>query len=77
MAIQWKSDPKEVELESVIHREIRGLGMGIHVAVKGNHITLSGTADDFETKRQIVSVVRGMAGVREITANIHVARIAD
>ena len=43
MANQWTSDPKDVELEAVIAREVRGLCPNIRVSVRGGHATLSGT----------------------------------
>ena len=77
MTIQWTSDPKDVELESMISRAIRNLGVGIHISVRGSHVTVSGTADDFETKRDIMAIVKDMSGMREVTNNIRVARVAD
>ena len=77
MANPYISDPKDVELEAAISREVRGMGLGIHVSVKGGHISLSGTVDDFATKRDVMEVVRGVAGGRPITNNIRVARVAD
>lgn len=73
----YVSDPKDVELEAAVSREVRQLGMGIHVSVRGGHISLSGTVDDFETKRDILSVVRGVASGHVISNNIRVARVAD
>ncbi len=77
MANPYISDPKDVELEAAISREVRSLGMGIHVSVKAGHVTLSGAVDDFETKRGILEVVRGVAGGHPITNNVRVARVAD
>lgn len=77
MANQFISDPKDVELEEAVNREIRQLGFHMHVTARGGHVTVSGTADDYETKRQIVSVVRSVSGVHEVTNNIRVAPIAD
>jgi osmotically-inducible protein OsmY len=74
---QPPSDPKDVELEQTIIREIRELGAHMHVSVRGGHATVSGTADDFETKREIMSVVQGIPGVHQVTNNIRVARVAD
>ncbi len=71
------SDPKDVELEATISRAVRSLGGGIHVTVHGGHVSLSGVVDDFETKRDISTLVHGMGGVRNITNNIRVARVAD
>lgn len=56
------SDPKDVELEASIARVIRNRGVGIHVSVKGGAVSLSGSVEDFETKREIESLVRGVAG---------------
>jgi osmotically-inducible protein OsmY len=64
-------------LEALLTRMIRNMEVGIHVSVRGGHDFLSGAVDDFDTKRGIYSLVRGTSGVREITPNIRVARIAD
>lgn len=77
MANPYISDPKDVELEATINRAIREMGVGIHVSVKGGHVTVSGTADDYETKRDIIAAVRSVPGVHEITNNIRVAPVAD
>ncbi len=77
MANPYISDPKDVELEAAVSRAVRGLGLGIHVGVKGGHVTVSGIVDDFETKRDILTVVRGVAGGHTITNNVRVARVAD
>ena len=71
------SDPKDVELEQAIIRQIREMGEHLHVTARGGHVTVSGTADDFETKRDILSVVQTTPGVHQVTNNIRVARIAD
>ena len=71
------SDPKDVELEAAISRVVRNMGVGIHVSVRGGHVTLSGVVDDFETKREISSVVHGVGGVHDIVNSIRVARVAD
>jgi osmotically-inducible protein OsmY len=77
MANPYISDPKDVELEAAVSRAVRELGLGIHVSVKGGHVTVSGIVDDFETKRDIMAVVRGVAGGYPITNNVRVARVAD
>lgn len=71
------SDPKDVELEASISRVIRRRGMGLHVSVRSGVISLSGAVDDFETKRDIDSSVRNVAGGHKIHNNIRVARITD
>jgi osmotically-inducible protein OsmY len=77
MANQNLSDPKDVEMEATISRAIRNLGIGLHVSVRAGHISLSGTVDDFETKREVNSVVHNVAGGHPISNNIRVARVAD
>ena len=77
MENQRVSDPKDVELEAMISRSIRGMGSGIHVSVHGGHVSLSGMADDYATKRSILSTVRGYSGVHDVSNNIRVVRIAD
>jgi osmotically-inducible protein OsmY len=77
MADPFVSDPKDVELEESISRSVRGMGSHMHVSVRGGHVTVSGTADDYETKREILSAVRSVPGVHEVTNNIRVARTAD
>ena len=77
MANPYISDPKDVEMEATISRAIRNLGVGIHVSVRGGHVSLSGMVDDFETKRDVSSVVHDVAGGHPISNNIRVARVAD
>ena len=69
----YTHDPKDVELENEISAHLRNSGMGeFHVSVRGGHATISGTADDFSTKRQITSEVRSIGGVHEVTNNVRV-----
>lgn len=77
MANPYISDPKDVELEAAVSRAVRNLGVGVHVSVRGGHITVSGIVDDYETKRDIMAVVRDVAGGHSITNNTRVARVAD
>ncbi len=77
MANPYISDPKDVELEESVNRAIRSMGTHMHVSARGGHVTVSGTADDFETKRDIISAVRSVSGVHEVSNNIRVARTAD
>jgi hypothetical protein len=67
------SNPKDVELEAAIARQIRGMGNGkIRVRAKAGKISLSGVVDDFGTKRSIADVVRTIPGVRKILNEIKV-----
>ncbi len=77
MTNPYASDPKDVELEAAISRAVRSMGVGIHVSVHGGHVTVSGMADDFATKRDILSTVRSLPGVHEVTNNIRVVPVAD
>jgi len=75
MADPFVSDPKDVELEATISRTVRNIGEHIHVSSRGGHVTLSGTVDDFSTKRDIVAAARNVSGVHEVTNNIRVAPV--
>jgi len=77
MTNQQMSDPKDVELEATIQRAIRNMGVGIHVTVHGGHVSLSGLVEDFSTKRDVASVVRGVSGVREISNALRIAPVND
>lgn len=77
MANYGASDPKDVELESLIVRRIREMGEDIHVSVKGGHVTLTGAVDEFAVKRDLEEAVKEIGGVLSITNNVRVARIAD
>ena len=68
-----KRDPKDVELANEISRHLNHLGIGdFHVSVKGGHVTVSGTVDDFADKRRITSEIHGLGGILEITNLVHV-----
>ncbi len=69
----YASDPKDVELEAVVAREIRPFCSNAHVSARGGHVTLSGTAEDFEDKRAAFSAAQHVAGVHDVTNNIRVA----
>lgn len=77
MTSQYQSNPGEVQLEALIHSRIRQMGTGLHVLVKEGQVTLTGAADDFETKREIDTLVKGIGGVREVVNKIVVALVAD
>lgn len=76
MANPFVSDPKDVELEEAVSRAVREMGFHIHVSARGGHVTVSGTADDFESKRDIIAAVRSISGVHDVTNNIRVVPIA-
>lgn len=66
-------DNKDVELESGITRKVRSMGGDhIHVTVKSGKVTLSGMADDYETKRAIVHSIQSMPGVFKLVNNVKV-----
>jgi osmotically-inducible protein OsmY len=66
-------DTKDVELEAGITRQVRGMGGDhIHVTVKAGKVTLSGMADDFGTKREIVHYVQSLPGVFKVSNSIKV-----
>jgi osmotically-inducible protein OsmY len=53
------------------------MGTNIHVLVKGGQVTLTGTADDYKTKREIDTLVKGIGGVDELINKLLVASITD
>jgi osmotically-inducible protein OsmY len=66
-------DNKDVELEASITRKVRSMGGDhIHITVKSGKVTLSGLADDYETKRSIVHAVESTPGVFKLTNNVKV-----
>ena len=69
----YASDPKDVELESTVAREIRPFCSNIHVSARSGHVTISGSVEDYEDKRAAYSAARRVAGVNEVTNNIRVA----
>ncbi len=72
-----QSDPQDVELEARITRHIREMGSHIHVQAKAGVISLSGTANEFGTKRDITTMVHEIAGVSKVINNIRVAWVSD
>jgi osmotically-inducible protein OsmY len=70
-------DPKVVELEASISRQIGGMGTHLHVRVKDGSVTLSGSAEDFEEKRRIDTVVKGLAGGHKVVNEIRVISTED
>ncbi len=77
MAHETHSNSSDVELESVINNRIRQMGEHIHVQAKGGVVHLSGTTNEFEGKREIMTLVQGIGGVHEVVNNIRVARVSD
>jgi osmotically-inducible protein OsmY len=77
MTTESPSDPQGVQLEALIHSRIRQMGTDIHVQVKEGLVTLTGTADDYKTKREIDVLVRGIGGVSDLVNKLVVASITD
>ncbi len=77
MAVESPSDPQEVQLEALIQNRIRQMGTDIHVIVNGRQVTLTGTADDFKTKREIDVLVKGIGGVEDVINKLVVTSITD
>jgi hypothetical protein len=67
------ADIKDVELETSIIRRVRSMGGDhVHVTVKAGKVTLTGMADDFESKRDIVHYVQSLPGVFKLVNMIKV-----
>jgi osmotically-inducible protein OsmY len=66
------------DLEAVIGKAIedddRVNAMQTKVAVKGGHVTLTGTARDVEEKEAAESLVRRVSGVRDVENQIQINR---
>ena len=77
MADEINSNPKEVELEALIVSRIRQMGEHMHAQIKDGVVHLSGTVNEFEAKREIMTLVQSIAGVHEVSNNIRVARVSD
>ncbi len=69
----YESNPRDVELEHEVSQHLHNLGVErYHVSVHDGHVTVSGYADDFGTKREVTDMIRGLGGVREVTNHIRV-----
>jgi osmotically-inducible protein OsmY len=77
MINETHSDPKDAELASVITSRIRQMGEHIHVQVKGGVVHLSGTTNEYEDKRGIMTAVQGIGGVHQVVNNIRVALVGE
>ncbi len=77
MTNELHSNPKDVELEALIISRIRQMGEHMHAEIKGGVVHLSGTVNEFETKREIMTLVQGIGGVHEVSNNIRVVRVSD
>jgi osmotically-inducible protein OsmY len=66
------SDPSDVELEGVISRQIGEMGTHLHVQVTNGVVTVNGSAEDFQEKRRIDSVVKSLAGKNQVINKIRV-----
>jgi len=74
---EFHPNPEEVQLEAVIINRIRQMGEHMHAEVKEGVVHLSGTTNEFETKRAVTTLVQGMGGVREVINNIRVTEVRD
>ena len=66
------SDSNDVELEGVISRQIGDMGTHLHVQVTNGIVTINGSAEDFEEKRRIDSVVKSLAGKQQVINKVRV-----
>lgn len=71
------SDPKDVEMELLIHGRLSGMGRHLHATVKGGVVTLTGAADDLEEKRDMETAVKMIGGVKQVINEVRVASIED
>ena len=74
---EFHSNLEEVQLEAVIINCIRQMGEHMHAEAKDGAVYLSGITNEYETKRNITTLVEGMGGVREVINNIRVTEVRD
>lgn len=71
--LQEDGSTKDVELEAAISRQFRNMRLShMKVKVKAGVATLFGTVDDYTTKRELLSRIRGMQGVKKVASQIRV-----
>jgi osmotically-inducible protein OsmY len=69
----YASDPRDVELEHEVGQHLHNIGVErYHVSVRGGHVTVSGTVDDFSTKREVTQRIQSLGGITQVTNNIRV-----
>jgi osmotically-inducible protein OsmY len=66
---------KDVELEVLLTHELHNMGEHLHAKVEDSTVTVSGTADNFQQKRSIETLVREFAGHRKVANHIRVIPI--
>ncbi len=66
---------KELALEVLLAHQLRGLGEHLHVAIKNDTVTLSGSAVNFTEKRDIETLVKEFAGHRKVSNHIRVVPV--
>jgi|GEM_PF-990833 osmotically-inducible protein OsmY len=78
MVFEAHSDPRDVEMETLIHERIQGMGgRHLRVQVKDGVVTLSGSTGDYEDKRQIETAVKMIGNVHQVINQIMVVSIED
>jgi osmotically-inducible protein OsmY len=77
MVFEADSDPRDVEMETLIHERIQGRGRHLRVQVKDGVVTLSGSAQDYEEKREIETAVKMIGNVHRVINEILVVSIED
>ena len=72
MAKTPSSDPKDVEREASLQRSLRRLGTGMRVKIKGKTAVVSGTVENYGTKRRVTSIVQDSPGIEKVTNHVRV-----
>ena len=72
MEFQPYSNPKDFELETIVRERLGGMGHHLHVSVKEGVVTLTGSAEGYQEKREIETEVKMIAGVHHLVDEIRV-----
>lgn len=73
ISVEGETTNKDAELEAAISRTFRNMRLShMKAKVKNGVVTLYGTVDDFTTKREVLSRVRSLHGVRKVTSQMRV-----
>ena len=70
------ADPNDVELESLIYRQIQEMG-DLHVVVKNDVVTLSGTTTNYDDKRKIDAEVKNLVGMYRLIDEVRVVPASE
>ena len=67
-------DPRDIELEEVITRVIRGRGKHekVHAIVRDGRVNLAGSVGGLEGKNEITQLVEALPGVKSVVNHLRI-----